>query len=38
MIIRFFLVFFIVLSLFSCNQKSVEGVEKKEKEIEVEIV
>ena len=38
MIIRFFLVFFVVLSLFSCNQKSVEGVEKKEKEIEVELV
>ena len=37
MIIRFFLVFFIVLSLFSCNQKSVEGVEKKEKEKEIEV-
>ena len=38
MIIKFFLVFFFVLSLFSCNQKSVEGVEKKEKEIEIEAV
>ena len=38
MIIRFFLVFFFVLSLFSCNQKSIEGVEQKEKGIEVEVV
>ena len=35
MIIRFFLVFFFVLSLFSCNQKSGEVVEQKEKEVEV---
>ena len=38
MIIRFFLVFFFVLSLFSCNQKSIEGVVQKEKGIEVEVV
>jgi len=35
MIIRFFLVFFFVLSLFSCNQKSGGVVEQKEKEVEV---
>ena len=35
MIIRFFLVFFFVLSLFSCNQKSVEVVAQKEIEVEV---
>jgi len=38
MITRFFLVFFFVLFLFSCNQKSREVVEKKEKKVEVEVV